>query len=321
MGDAAIHVYSPAAAPPDSARSLSLSLSPLSLSAGAVDRRRRRWTSLSLCARSVPRDRVLARRGGRRPRARRRARRLRRAQRRVLPSPLAIDPSKRAAAILLGHVPRQARRRTPTLCPRLRDSRNSALVALVKPDKDARSLSRRALRRALPLDSLDRAASPLDVPLSLARRRPPSPSAPRRPPRDGSTPTGRSTTRSLAADALALIRAALHGHPAALRPRVDARANPRRDDVPRRRSRRRRRPPWAVVATPRAGAVAGSSAGESAVADAATAWSSLARRIAIAAHDVLDVALRGAGPWSASSSARAAYSARRDQTPPPFGGG
>ena len=124
---------------------------------------------------------------------------------------------------------------------------------------------------------------------------------------------------SLAADALALIRAALHGHPAALRPRVDALERTLVEtmclavdpDVVAAAVE-------CVVATPRAGAVAGASAGEGAVADAATAWSSLARRIAIAAHDVLDVALRGAEPTDASSSARGVTPARRDQNSAAF---
>ena len=317
MGDAAIHVYSPAAAP-RILRALPAQLSPSRLAAGASVTAVSAAVDLHnlLCETSDPAD-APSRAEADVVRAHAAALDDYVAHVESLAESSRPDPSKRAAAILLGQLCRDcAPRRFVTSLARWA----TALVALVKPDKDAlpTPVARGAARAIRHL--LDRAASMMDVPGVR---------------KEAATVAQRAATTaarwlddvgiddpSLAADALALIRAALHGHPAALRPRVDALERTLVEtmclavdpDVVAAAVE-------CVVATPRAGAVAGASAGEGAVADAATAWSSLARRIAIAAHDVLDVALRGAEPTDASSSARAALLPPGEtKTPPPFGG-
>ena len=317
MGDAAIHVYSPAAAP-RILRALPAQLSPSRLAAGASVTAVSAAVDLHnlLCETSDPAD-APSRAEADVVRAHAAALDDYVAHVESLAESSRPDPSKRAAAILLGQLCRDcAPRRFVTSLARWA----AALVALVKPDKDAlpTPVARGAARAVRHL--LDRAASMMDVPGVR---------------KEAATVAQRAATTaarwlddvgiddpSLAADALALIRAALHGHPAALRPRVDALERTLVEtmclavdpDVVAAAVE-------CVVATPRAGAVAGASAGEGAVADAATAWSSLARRIAIAAHDVLDVALRGAEPTDASSSARAALLPPGEtKTPPPFGG-
>ena len=322
MGDAAIHVHSPAAAP-RILRALPAQLSPNRLAAGA---------SVTAVSAAVAHHNLLCETADAADASSRAEADVVRAHAAALDAYVAHveslaessrpDPSKHAAATLLGQLCRDcAPRRFVTSFARW----GAALVALVKPDKDSRPTpvalaAARAIRHLL-----DRAASMMDVPgvrkeaAVVAQRA--STAAARWLDDDDDAPSARDDP-SVAADALALIRAALVGHPAALRPRVDALERTLIEtmclaDDPAVVAAAVE----CVVATPRAGAVAGASAGDGAVADAATAWSSLARRLAIAAHDVLDVALRGAEPTDAASSARATLLPPGETRPPPPLGG
>ena len=256
MGDAAIHVYSPAAAP-RILRALPAQLSPSRLAAGASVTAVSAAVDLHnlLCETSDPAD-APSRAEADVVRAHAAALDDYVAHVESLAESSRPDPSKRAAAILLGQLCRDcAPRRFVTSLARWA----AALVALVKPDKDAlpTPVARGAARAVRHL--LDRAASMMDVPGVR---------------KEAATVAQRAATTaarwlddvgiddpSLAADALALIRAALHGHPAALRPRVDALERTLVETMCLAVD------PGVVaaavecvVATPRAGAVAGSSA-------------------------------------------------------------
>ena len=241
MGDAAIHVYSPAAAP-RILRALPAQLSPSRLAAGASVTAVSAAVDLHdlLCETSDPAD-APSRAEADVVRAHAAALDDYVAHVESLAESSRPDPSKRAAAILLGQLCRDcAPRRFVTSLARWA----AALVALVKPDKDAlpTPVARGAARAIRHL--LDRAASMMDVPGVR---------------KEAATVAQRAATTaarwlddagiddpSLAADALALIRAALHGHPAALRPRVDALERTLVETMclavdPGRRRRRRRR--------------------------------------------------------------------------------
>ena len=223
--------------------------------------------------------------------------------------------SRAAAATLLGRCARDcAPRRFVTSLARW----GERLQGLVKPDKTAdATVAAVAAARAMS-EILRRAGAMMDVPgvrkeaATVVQRALPSILA---------WLDDEGSGRDAAAAALDFIKAALVGHPAALRPRADALE---RSLVRAAYSRGvfdtavRDAAVGCVAAFPRIGSAPTANAG-GAPADSARAWSSTCRRALIAVHANLDLALEGAEPMNAGASSKAKLIPAGEEPPPPLG--
>ena len=222
--------------------------------------------------------------------------------------------SKAAAATLLGRCARDcAPRRFVTSLARW----GERLQGLVKPDKSSdATVAAVAAARAM-CEILRRAGAMMDVPgvrkeaATVVQRALPSILA---------WLDDEESGPAAAAASLEFIKAALVGHPAALRPRADAlerslvRAVYSRDAD----TAVRDAAAGCVAASPRIGSAPAANAG-GAPADSARAWSSTCRRALIAVHANLDVALEGAEPMNAGASSKAKLMPAGEEPPPPLG--
>jgi hypothetical protein len=120
--------------------------------------------------------------------------------------------------------------------------------------------------------------------------------------------------------ALEFIRAALVGHPAALRPRADALETALVRAVYLRDANTAVRDDACecVALMPRTGALP-SRGGGGATADSAQSWSSTCRRVLIATHAALDTALDGAEPMNAGATSKHKLVPAGEEPPPPLG--
>ena len=223
--------------------------------------------------------------------------------------------SRAAAATLLGRCARDcAPRRFVTSLARW----GERLQGLVKPDKTAdATVAAVAAARAMS-EILRRAGAMMDVPgvrkeaATVVQRALPSILA---------WLDDEGSGRDAAAAALDFIKAALVGHPAALRPRADAlerslvRAAYGRGVFD---TAARDAAVGCVAAFPRIGSAPTANAG-GAPADSARAWSSTCRRALIAVHANLDLALEGAEPMNAGASSKAKLIPAGEEPPPPIG--
>ena len=224
--------------------------------------------------------------------------------------------SRAAAATLLGRCARDcAPRRFVTSLARW----GERLQGLVKPDKTAdATVAAVAAARAM-CEILRRAGAMMDVP---GVRKEAAVVVQRALPAILAWLDDETTDPDAAAAALDFIKAALVGHPAALRPKADAlerslvRAAYSEGGV---FDTAVHQSVISCVATfPRIGSAPTANAG-GAPADSARAWSSTCRRALIAVHLNLDLALEGAEPMNAGASSKAKLEPAGEEPPPPIG--